>query len=722
MPRKLSAGLLAGAVVVAAGLAASQFLSGTERNWLLGSDTLAQSADAPRDAGADGDPDAATGPSSIQADEPSTAQGNPETAEPAEQPAAVDESALRFFARQGDRRRLEAEIARLRALYPGWTPPENPLAVPANSDARLDQMWELYAQGRFAEARKAIAERQAAEPGWLPPEDLLQRLNVAESREQLINASNLKQYETVIRLGSSTPSLLTCSDIDVLWRVAEAFAQTARKVRARDAYQYILDSCQDSAERFATVQKAMQLLSRTDVETLLVSERKGSDGVGEFAGIRQELARQSLAAANADPKMVVQPADLAAVERLAEGEGLASDALLLGWYHLRRDNFAEAERWFRRAREKEDGAEASQGLGLALLALSRPAEGESMLRPWWERSNELRSSYLAAAANLLAIDPPVDIGPEVLQRIVAATVAGKDAATGQQIGWYAMALNQFETASHWFEQALAWKPDDEPSAFGLILARRRLGDTDGVTALQRAWAGHSERIATLGVAPSTRAPAAATEPPVGPKPTGRPPQERNVVADRSASNREPSISGRQHAATRPNCSVSVRPETLSPAQALSRGWCLMDLNRPLEAAPAFEVALRSSSQSIRRDAAYGQSLAYLRAGLADKAAVSANKAPQTKERRLELQTALLADRALGAFEAGRYVESLLALDQLEAIAPRRLDLLVLRGYAYMNLRRFGEARKVFRAVAATGSKDGAKGLADLEAAASTRGD
>ncbi|WP_404289018.1 hypothetical protein ACD578_23600 [Microvirga sp. RSM25] len=35
----------------------------------------------------------------------------------------VDESALRYFASQGDTRRVNAEIARLRALYPNWTPP-----------------------------------------------------------------------------------------------------------------------------------------------------------------------------------------------------------------------------------------------------------------------------------------------------------------------------------------------------------------------------------------------------------------------------------------------------------------------------------------------------------------------------------------------------------------------------------------------------------------------
>ena len=112
---------------------------------------------------------------------------------------------MRYFARQGDTDRLQAEIARLKALYPNWTPPADPLAVPAHGDPQLDAMWKLYSEGRYAEVRQAIADRQTAEPDWEPPADLLERLEVAEARERLVNASNLKQYETVVRVGSLTP-------------------------------------------------------------------------------------------------------------------------------------------------------------------------------------------------------------------------------------------------------------------------------------------------------------------------------------------------------------------------------------------------------------------------------------------------------------------------------------------------------------------------------------
>ncbi|MGO8499545.1 hypothetical protein ACC785_37250, partial [Rhizobium ruizarguesonis] len=66
---------------------------------------------------------------------------------------------------------------------------------------------------------------------------------------------------------------------------------------------------------------------------------------------------------------------------------------------------------------------------------------------------------------------------------------------------------------------------------------------------------------------------------------------------------------------------------------------------------------------VREDAAYDQSLAYLCAGLLGNAAFAATKAPQNRQRAAELQVAILADRALSAFDAGRYRETLIYLDQ-----------------------------------------------------------
>ncbi len=629
-----------------------------------------------------------------------------------------DLSALRYFAAQGDTARLQAEIARLKSLYPNWTPPADPLAVPVNGDQKLEAMWELYSQGRYAEVRRAISDRQTAEAGWQPPADLLERLDVAEARTRLVNASNLKQYATVIGIGAATPSLLNCSDVDVLWRVAEAFIETERVQRGIDAYTYILKSCTDTAQRIATIQKAETLLSYGDLQSLLALEKSGPDGAREFDPLRDDLARRFVADANEKPELTIAPEYIERLRRLAEQGQQAADSLLLGWYYVRQKDMTEAEKWFRISRQKEDTASASQGLALALISRNASAEAEDVMYRWRDDSEEAGATYLASTANLLAGDPPPTVPEPVLQRVATTVLEKHYVPTAQQLGWYARAFGQWQTAARWFETALQWKPDDEPSAYGLVITRQQLNDQAGVAEIQRAWAGRSERIARLGMLTNRTVVSAQGQQAVAAQPY-RPvmPQDRPVERQAYVEQTAPAPIARAAAPAkstrRSGCSVTDTVSSLSPDQANMRGWCLMDLNRPMEAVDAFEIALKSPSRNVREDAAYGQSLAYLRLGLTKSAAVAATKSPQRPERSSELQLAILANRALSAFDSKRYREAIVYLDQRAMLQPEPTDLMVLRGYALMKLGVLGDARRLFEAVAATGNSDGSKGLADI---------
>lgn len=630
-------------------------------------------------------------------------------------PAEVDESALRYFARQGDTRRLEIEIARLRALYPGWTPPADPLATLPVTDAALDEIWELYSQGRFSEARHKIAERQTNVLGWQPPADLTNRLALAESRERLINASNLGQFATVISVASENPQLLTCGEVDVLWRVAEAFARSDREQRAHDAYRYILNSCDDPVERVATMQNASRFLSKRLVDDLFTLERfDGADG--EFAEIRDTLARNAVAQAGDDATVIVPAEELNRLEKLTETEKLPSDAILLGWYHLNRKNLTASEKWFRMALETEESADAAEGLALALIQRDAFVEAEELMHRWRSDSEDTRVVYLAAAVNLLGVEPRLLLSNEILSRIVTEVANSRNIEGARQLGWYARAFEQHETAKAWFTTSLGWGPDDEPSAYGLALTHQLLGETAQLRELKGLWAGRSERIQLVGVTETeTGAAAKSREEALVIQAENRAAAvvETTRPALAATERRETRNRSPQARASATGCANHVDPARLEPEAALSRAWCLMRAERPLEAAKAFEMALRSGSKSTRSDASYGQSLAYLRAGLVNNAAVAATKAPQTPDRITELQTSILDQRARGAFERGRFAEAIIALDQRAQIAPERIDLMVLRGYAYMKLNRLGDARRVFEAAARTGSRDGIRGLADL---------
>lgn len=136
----------------------------------------------------------------------------------------------------------------------------------------------------------------------------------------------------------------------------------------------------------------------------------------------------------------------------------------------------------------------------------------------------------------------------------------------------------------------------------------------------------------------------------------------------------------------------------------------MQLNRPAQAVDHFNRALQSGSEKTRSDAAYGLSLAYIRLGLADEAAIAAAAAPITDRQAVELEIAILTGKAVSAYDIGDYRRALDALDARARYAPERNDLLTLRAWSYFHLRRYRESQRIFEAVAATGYGDAVAGL------------
>ncbi|WP_323013992.1 tetratricopeptide repeat protein [Devosia sp.] len=616
------------------------------------------------------------------------------------QPARPDETALRYFARQGDTVRLQREIERLRGLYPGWEPPADPLADDYAPDQGIIDIWDLYGAGDYAAARAAIAAKQAADPSFVPSPDLLASLALGEAGLQLRSASDAGQYDTVISVAANHPDLLVCTSVDNLWRLAEAFVRRDRLERALDSYRYILANCTDGPERYATMQKAADLLDRADLDSLMALERPDADGRPEFAPIRIDLARRAVAAALEEDGAAPSAADLALFEQHVADTNAPDDLRLLGYYNLDANRANEARRLFLKAFELDPSAASAEGLGVAYLRLRDFAAAESTLADYRDDSDALGSLYLDASAALLAGEPRVTLDGGVLGRIVDAVMVRRSANTAQELGWYAYAFQQPQTAAEWFTLALRWQPDLEPAAYGLLVASDALGDAATVTALKVQWSGRSARISTFGQNSASS--------PIAPVPAAR----SATSPQRSASSGSSSASSSSAA----SCTGFVPPASLSPEAAQSRAWCMMGGNRPAQAVDLFARALQSPSQKTRSDAAYGQALAYVRMGLASEASVAAAAAPLSREKAIELDVAILTLRATSAYSVGDYMRALDALELRARYAPERNDLLTLRAWSYYHLRRYREALQIFSAVAATGHGDAAAGLAATEQA------
>ncbi len=645
---------------------------------------------------------------------PTVAQAPAASAAPAAQATAtttpVDETALRYFAQQGDTERLAREIARLRALHPNWQPPVDPLAEDYVPDPDIIAMWDLFNAGDFAGARAAIAAKQQSDPGFVPSDDLLESLALGEGGQRLRNASDAKSYDTVISIAANTPQLLTCANVDYLWRLAEAFAQTDRTPRAVDAYTYVLTNCTDTAERFATMQKAIELLDRSAIEPLLALERTDAAGAGEFAALRLDLARRSVAASldGGDP---APAADVTLLEAEAQRSGSGEDLRLLGYYQLERNRTNEARRLFERALESDPSAASAEALGVALLQLRNAEGAEAALADYRDDNDEIAALYLDAAAAYLASQPRVVIEQSVLGRMVDAIMAARDANGAQELGWYAQEFDQPQTAVEWFKLALNWQADLEPAAYGLMVASNALGDTATVESIRSQWSGRSTRIAEFGRNASAATGGTSATPPL-PEPRPARPQDalRQTAPPARAQPAVAVASAPQASSGARGCQAYVPPMSLSPGGALNHAWCLMDLNRPAQAVEHFARALHSGSQATRSDAAYGQSLAYVRMGLPDEAAVAAAAAPLTERRALELEVAILTQKATSAYGIGDYARAIDILNRRAQYAAERNDLLTLRAWSYYHLRRYADAKRLFEAVAATGYGDAVAGL------------
>jgi cellulose synthase operon protein C len=644
----------------------------------------------------------------------------------------VDESALRYFASQGDTRRVNAEIARLRALYPNWTPPSDLSqlsgAAAAAPDPLIERLWNLYREDRIAEVRAAIAERQSSDPNWKAPEELVTALETVEARRRLTNASDTGQWRTVLQVATEAPSLLTCVNVDVLWRVAEAFARTDQPNRTRDVYTYLLQNCANPGERLATLQKALTLLPEQQVTALLQFERKTGESPDDFTPIRDELARRRVERASLDSKVTASAEDLAVVERLIQNTNEAGPVLILGWYNYHHGNPARGLELFKTALDRNGGTKAAEGYAMSLRALERLSDAEAFAYEWRERAPENMKIYLDVATALLSQDPPPRLEPSVIARIVPVVTAQRFSDAAQALGWYSYNTEQIRTARDWFRTALTWKADDEASAYGLALTTQRLTDRAGFNAVVAQWRGRSQRIADLadGANPASRRQPIVTQPVVAQAPmpepieSAPPPvQPRQVMVERVETEQtfartEDNVRRRQtqaRSALGRNCAMTRNPAGLSGDSALTRGWCLMEINRPMEAVAAFDQATATGSSRAREEAAYGKSLAYLRKNLTSEAAIAAAEAPQTRERRVELGASILTQRALAAYRDGRYVETLLALSERARIVPEQNDLLLIRGWSYLKLGRYNDAEKVFRAVQQTGySEEAAAGL------------
>ena len=381
--------------------------------------------------------------------------------------AAVDESALRYYASLHNTARVEAEIRRLKALHPNWSPPPN-LYSTAGSGNDEQPFWDLLAENRFEELHAGLVLKMKNEPGWKPSRDLSAKVARKEAIDALVAAFDAGSWTRVLDIADSDPTVLHCAHMDANWRVADAFINLAMSPRGFEIYHAVLAGCSDHEERLATVRKAISRFSVDQVKSLIAMGSRSDDGTSEFDAARIDLTRARVAAVNAGKGADdVDETDLAEFFAETEKSHARSDLILAGWYQYDHERYAEAGHWFALGAPRappgkdEDDVKFAEGAALSRLKAGDPEGAVALAAAWRDIAPALRQTYATAMITLLTrVDPPAQIEPSTLQDFVRMVQADRSFEGANALAWRAMRNQVFEEAAGWFKIGLAWKGVD----------------------------------------------------------------------------------------------------------------------------------------------------------------------------------------------------------------------------------------------------------------------
>ncbi|BBE72480.1 hypothetical protein [Oharaeibacter diazotrophicus] len=598
-------------------------------------------------------------------------------AAPAFATGPVDESALRYYAANGQTARAEAEIRRLQALYPDWQPPTDLGAAPPDREGPL---WALFAADDLDGLDAAIAEAKAADPTFAPSADLVAKVAAKRARKDLIAASDARDAAKVVALAAAHPDLGGCADLDVAWRVADARVLSGDRAGASADYRRVLETCTGADARRATVQKALAGLGAVETRPLLAL----ANPPGEFDALIPDFARAAVAAALSDPAAPApDPAEVALLDAAARKGPAPGDAAMLGWWYRKAGRHEDALAAFRTAATLAGtalDAKVLEGMVLSLDALGRADEAYRIAADRRTLSPALADLQLMLGGRRLAADPRVEFDQAMLDDFGAAVEAARSAPGAEALGWYLHDGKRPADARRWFEAALDYAPS-EAAAAGAVYAALAAKDRDGARALVAKWSPSFPEVAAIDLGK-----------------VGKP----GKATDRQAV-RDPILAAferKDWSACLDLAAARAAKGPLAADQNLWRGWCLLKSSRPVEAAAAFEAA-QGGPKRVRDDAVYGRSLALIAAGHVDAGAAVAASGIADTDRRGEIGVAVLANRAQARFDAKDYAGALQALSQRAAFAPETADLSLLRGWSLWHLGRRSEARRLFEQLDAT---------------------
>lgn len=196
----------------------------------------------------------------------------------AQAPAAEDLRALIYYLDHDDQRSVQAEMRRLRAQFPRWTPPNDvaqlrTVANAAVASVDVQPIWARIERNDFVGARGLIDEARARVPGWGPDAEMLRVLETSESQSAFDEAYSRRDAAGAMAALRRTPSLMRCDRINNAWRMAELYQLAGQSQNAVTTYRGVLQSCSRLSDVVPTLEKANEVASNDELSALFELSR-----------------------------------------------------------------------------------------------------------------------------------------------------------------------------------------------------------------------------------------------------------------------------------------------------------------------------------------------------------------------------------------------------------------------------------------------------------------
>lgn len=197
----------------------------------------------------------------------------------AQAPAAEDLRALIYYLDTNDQRAVQAEMRRLRAQFPRWTPPADVselrgMGQTATATVDVQPIWARIERQDWAGARALIAEARTRAPGWTPDAEMLRVLETNETQAAFDEAYQRRDLTGAVAAMRRVPALMRCDRINNAWRLAELYQAAGQGPNAVATYRSVLASCSRADEVIPTLEKANDAASWPEMTELFALARQ----------------------------------------------------------------------------------------------------------------------------------------------------------------------------------------------------------------------------------------------------------------------------------------------------------------------------------------------------------------------------------------------------------------------------------------------------------------